>query len=79
MLRSQKREDQVETWINAQTYIYHVKAFCSEEMANFRVCNGLPMTDTWLNQGDDASMATVASRDISTMPDTPTYSPPQGR
>ena len=35
-----------------------------EEMANFRVCNGLPMTDTWLNQGGDASMATVASREI---------------
>ena len=30
------------------------------------------MTDTWLNQGGDASMATVASREVSTMPDTPT-------
>ena len=59
-----------------KVYIYRVKDFWSEEMANFRVCDGLPMTDTWLNQGGDASMATVASREVSTMPDTPTYSPP---
>ena len=71
-LRSQKREDQVETWINAQIYIYHVKAFCSEEMANFRVWDRLPMTDAWLNQGGDASMATVSSREVSAMPDFPT-------
>ena len=60
----------------SEVYIYRVKDFWSEEMANFRVCDGLPMTDTWLNQGGDASMATVASREVSTMPDTPTYSPP---
>ena len=53
-----------------------MKDFWSEEMANFRVWDRLPMTDTWLNQGGDASMATVASREVSTMPDTPTYSPP---
>ena len=47
-----------------KVYIYRVKDFWSEEMANFRVCDGLPMTDTWLNQGGDASMATVASREI---------------
>ena len=59
-----------------KVYIYRVKDFWSEEMANFRVWDRLPMTDTWLNQGGDASMATVASREVSTMPDTPTYSPP---
>ena len=37
-------------------------------MANFRVWDRLPMTDTWLNQGGDASMATMASREVSTMP-----------
>ena len=52
-----------------------MKDFWSEEMANFRVWDRLPMTDTWLNQGGDASMATVASREVSTMPDTPTYFP----
>ena len=62
-----------------KVYIYRVKEFWSDEMANFRVCNGLLMTDTWLNQGGDASMATVASREVSTMPDTPTYSPPHTR